>query len=92
MTEIKGLIVDFERIRNRNEQRVVMLLSEVLDEFKNFAPNVTDIEDAYALTLNRLPARYVQPVTLVMSEPVADEEIREIIRNVIITIIMRPNH
>ncbi len=92
MTEIKGLMVDFDRIRNRNEQRVVMLLSDVLDEFENFKPNVTDIEDAYALTLNRLPARYVQPVTLVMSEPVTDEEIMEIIRNVIITVIMRPNH
>lgn len=92
MTEIKGLIVDFDRIRNRNEQRVVMLMAEVLEEFKNFEPNVTDLEDIYALTLNSLSARYVQSITLVMTEPVVDGEIREVLRNVIITVIMRPNH
>jgi len=92
MTEIKGKAVDFERIRNRNELRVINLLEGVLDEFPLFSPNVTDIEDIYALTLNRLPARYVQPVTLVITEPVDDEAISEVIRNVVITVIMRPNH
>ncbi len=92
MTEIKGMAVDFDRIRNRNEQRVINLLEGVLDEFPLFSPNVTDIEDIFALTLNRLPARYVQPVTLVIDEPVGEEAIKEVIRNVIITVIMRPNH
>ena len=92
MTEIKGMAVDFDRIRNRHEQRVINLLEGVLDEFPLFSPNVTDIEDIFALTLNRLPARYVQPVTLVIDEPVGEEAIKEVIRNVIITVIMRPNH
>ena len=86
-----ALGLDFHSIRNRNETRVINLLPEVLAEFPNVCPTRTDIEDIYALTLNKLPARYVQAVSLVIKEPVSDEMIREMLRDAVRTVRARPN-
>ena len=37
----------------------------------------------YALTLNRLPPRYVQKGTIILREPLTDEEIRREIRQAV---------
>jgi len=86
-----ALGVDFHAIRNKNEDRVIDLLPQVLPEFPDFAPTRTDVEDIYALTLNRLPARYVQSVTLVIAEPVSDPLIRQTLRESIRIVRVRPN-
>ena len=86
-----ALGIDFYSIRNKNEDRVINLLPEVLAEFPDCAPNRTNIEDIYALTLNMLPARYVQSVSLVIDEPVTDETIRLMMREAICTVRARPN-
>lgn len=86
-----SLGMDFHSIRNRNETRVIELMGDVLEEFPDFTPQRTDIEDIYALTLNMLPARYVQAVTLVIEEPVTDEMIRLMLREAVHTVRYRPN-
>ena len=86
-----ALGLDFHSIRNRNEERVINLIPEVLAEFPDYRYNRTDIEDIYALTLNMLPARYVQAVTLVMDEPVSDETARLMLREAVRTVRARPN-
>ena len=86
-----ALGVDSHAIRNRNEERVIELLSVVLSEFPDFEPTRTDIEDIYALTLNRLPARYIQAVALVINEPVIDPLIRQTLRESVRTVRARPN-
>lgn len=86
-----ALGLDFHAIRNRNEDRVIALMGGVLAEFPDFAPKRTDVEDIYALTLNMLPARYVQAVSLVIEEPVTDEMIRIMMREAIHTVRARPN-
>lgn len=86
-----ALGMDFHSIRNRNEDRVIRLLPEVLEDFPGFSPSRTDVEDIYALSLNRLPARYVQAVSLVIDEPVSDEQIRTVIREAVRTVRARPN-
>lgn len=91
MADIAGT-VDFHAIRNKNEKRVIELISEVIGEYPDFHPNQTDLEDIYALTLNRLPARYTQPVTLVIEEPVSEDMIRKTIRGALDTVRARPNH
>ena len=83
--------LDFHSIRNRNEERVVSLLPGVLAEFRHYRPSQTDVEDIYALTLNKLPARYAQAVSLVIREPVSDEMIRETLRDAICIVRSRPN-
>ncbi len=91
MVDFIALGVDFQAIRNKNEGRVIDRMPEVLAEFPNFRPSRTDIEDIFALTLNMLPARYVQAVTLVIEEPVTDEMIRLMLREAVRTVMARPN-
>lgn len=86
-----ALGLDFHSIRNRNESRVIDLIPEVLAECPDFRFTRTDIEDIYALTLNMLPARYVQAVSLVIDEPVTNEIVRLMIREAIRTVRARPN-
>ncbi len=86
-----ALGLDFHAIRNRNEERVINLMPEVLVEFSDFRYTRTDIEDIYALTLNMLPARYVQSVTLVIDEPVTDDTVRLMLREAVRTVRARPN-
>ncbi|MHC1788080.1 late competence development ComFB family protein [Solidesulfovibrio sp.] len=83
--------LDFHSIRNRNEERVISLIPAVLAEFHHYAPSRTDIEDIYALTLNKLPARYAQAVSLVIREPVSDDMIRDTLRDAVCTVRDRPN-
>jgi hypothetical protein len=86
-----ALGLDFHSIRNKNEDRVINLIPEVLAEFPDFRFTRTDIEDIYALTLNMLPARYVQAVTLVIDEPITDETVRLMLREAVRTVRARPN-
>lgn len=80
------------RIRNKNELRVIGLISQVLEEYPDWEPDGLDIEDVYALTLNQLPARYVQPGSIVLREPVHNDAILKSIREAIATVRSRPNH
>ena len=80
------------KIRNRNELRVIKLLGEVLQETPDYLPESLDIEDIYALTLNRLPAHYVQEGSIVLHDPVDDTTIRDCLRAAIQAVRQRPNY
>jgi hypothetical protein len=79
-------------IRNRNETRVAKLLTGVLAEFPDYTPEILDIQDIYALTLNKLKPRYAQEVTIVLNEPVTDEMIKSRLRQAIRRIQKYPSH
>jgi hypothetical protein len=70
-------------IRNRNETRVINKLPEILEEYTTYSPNIIDIQDIYALTLNKLEPRYTQQFSIVFNEPVSDEDIEDAIRKAI---------
>ncbi len=77
--EVRG--INLEKIRNRNEKRVARLMSEILEEYyKDFIFDHLDIEDIYALTLNLIPARYVQNGTIILQDRLSDFEIKSKIR------------
>lgn len=84
--------VSLDKIRNKNELRVVRLMPEVLESFIDFHPGIMDIEDIYALTLNNLPPRYVQKGSIVLREEVTDDIIREQIRGAIEVVSGRPKY
>lgn len=86
--------VPLDRIRNRNEARVAALLGEVLAEDPDWSPDFIDIQDIYALTLNKLPAHYVQPETIIIRKqhPVSDDDIRAAIRDARDRVRTNPNH
>lgn len=76
---VKG--IELSNIRNRNEKRVARLLPEILDEYyEDFIFDHLDIQDIYALSLNLLPARYVQSGSIILSDRLSDYEIKSKIR------------
>lgn len=82
--------IDLSSIRNRNEQRVVKALRKLLADMPNFQPDKKDILDIYALALNALPARYAQSGTIVLRDPVREEQINSVVSNAIVRIMERP--
>ncbi|MFO7875989.1 MAG: late competence development ComFB family protein [Desulfovermiculus sp.] len=76
-------IIELNGIHNRNEDRVVAFMPEVLDEFPDFDPDRINIQDIYALSLNLLPPRYTQAFSIVLQEPVSDNQVRNAVRQAI---------
>lgn len=80
-TELTVRGVDLNKIRNRNEKRVAQLMAEILDQYyEDYIFEQLDIEDIYALTLNLLPARYVQRGSIILSDRLSDFVIKSKIR------------
>ena len=79
-------------ISNRNEKRVVQLLPEILGQFPRFQPDFLDLQDIYALTLNKLRPRYKQRCSLVLREPITDEIIIKKMKQAIRRVKRNPNH
>ncbi len=86
--EVNG--VPLGSIRNRNEERVIKLMPKVLGEFLDYKPSYLDIQDIYALTLNNLPPRYKQNGSIIIREPLGDEEIIRELRLAINKVEMSP--
>lgn len=84
--------VDLFGIRNRNEIRVIKIMAEILADYPDYDPQTLDVEDIYALALNNLPARYVQKGSIVLKEPVTEQDLEEAVRNAVETVRERPNH
>jgi len=80
------------KIRNRNELRVINLLGEVLQAYPDYCPEPLDIEDIYALTLNKLPAHYVQEGSIILQDPIDDTTIRDCLREAVQSVRRRPNY
>ncbi|MGM0453363.1 MAG: late competence development ComFB family protein [Thermodesulfobacteriota bacterium] len=75
--------IGLEHIRNRNEARVLHLLPEILKEYPDFPIDILAIQDVYALALNTLPPRYTQQFSIVLREPVDDQQVRDALRGAI---------
>ncbi len=83
--------IDVTNIRNRNEKRVVKLIPEILDEYyEDFIFDPLDLQDIYALTLNLLPARYVQTGSIILSDRLSDYEIKSRIRDAVERVLEHP--
>ena len=92
MGELKFRFVDLSRIVNKNEKRVVLAMEKLLGEIEEWEPEALDIQDIYALSLNRLPPRYVQDGTIVFNEPVRREEVEKVVGKAIETVKGSPNY
>jgi len=86
--EVNG--VPLGSIRNRNEERVAKLMPKALAEYLDYKPTYLDIQDIYALTLNNLPPRYKQSGSIIIREPVSEEEIMRELRQAINKVEMAP--
>lgn len=68
--------VDFSAVHNRNESRVLRELKKLYAELPKDLRSPKAIQDIYALALNGLPARYTQPGSIVLRDPVRVEHIQ----------------
>lgn len=93
-TEIRDLLNNccLDRIRNRNEERVLHAMSLALPKYPNYCPDEIDIQDIYAHALNHLPARYAQHGSIVLHREVTDEMIEEAVRMAIRAVFRNPKH
>ena len=92
MNERKFRFVDLSRITNKNEKRVIMAMEEILTTTDDKDLDTLDIQDIYALSLNRLTPRYVQEGTIVFNEPVKKKEIEKVVGESIKIVTERPNY
>lgn len=82
--------INLNAIRNRNELRVIEQLPDTLKEYPDFEPNLIDIQDIYALSLNLLPAFYTQEFSIVLKKPTDDQLVRDTICEAIEIVIGNP--
>ena len=87
-TAIDG--VDLSNVRNRNEQRVIKAIRQVIGEPPVYTPDPKDIQDIFALALNALPPRYTQLGTIVLRDPVRDEHILAAVRAAFVHVMEHP--
>lgn len=79
------------QIRNRNEERVFQFMPSVIEGL-DYEPESLDIQDIYALALNKLPPHYVQETAIVLREQVDEDTIRVAIREAVEQVKTSPNH
>lgn len=86
--------VNFDLVINRNEKKVRKALEEFMAQGRgaSYASTLTekDYQDIYALALNRLPARYCQKGTIVVGDPVREEDVDEAVLDAFDIVIRRP--
>jgi len=86
-----------EDIRNDNEQTIIKKINEVFQKDRQLCRCRLCAEDIYALSLNYLPARYKQSLTLATLSgernwQIEDSKIEEAIMNAIEQVKKRPHH
>lgn len=73
---------NFKAVFNRNERRVIEVMSEVVDR-EGLTLSAKDMQDAYALALNNIPPHYVHRGTIVLHPNISTEDIGGIVRDVL---------
>jgi predicted MPP superfamily phosphohydrolase len=83
--------VDLYHVRNRNEQRIVKHMIDVIAE-KRLENKLSsqDIKDIYAYSLNQLDSRYTQQGTIVLRDPVRNDMIDQVVDEAILLIMTHP--
>ncbi|MCK5520939.1 late competence development ComFB family protein [bacterium] len=84
--------VSLQKIRNKNEIRVIDCMADIIEEYYDDTPDPIDIQDIFALALNKLPARYIQQGGFVLREPVSDDTIRDTVREAVDIVFSKPNY
>lgn len=82
--------IDLFGIRNRNEKRVIKFLRSALATFPQEKITERNIMDIYALALNSLSSRYALTGTIVLRDPVKEEDIANAVTAAIKKIIANP--
>ena len=88
--EVFGISV--EKIRNKNETKVIKFMRELIPQFPEFDYCTICIQDVYALSLNQLAPKYIQEGTIVLRKELTDDDYRDIVENAIEQVTRNKNH
>jgi len=91
-SDLRIRLIDLSKIYNKNEKRVVLAMEDILGKMKDWEPEPLDIQDIYALSLNRLQPRYVQEGTIVFNEPIKIADIESVVQDAIKQVKDSPNY
>lgn len=83
--------ISLESIRNANELKVINQMDSVINQITDYELRRVDIEDIYALALNFLPPRYVQPGSYPEDDDITDEDVCGAIEEAIRRVVSNPN-
>ena len=83
---------DLSNVINEMEMLVISAMKELLPKNKKFDGCQICLEDIYALSLNRLDARYVQVGTIVLKKETSMEDVLDIVGMTIAQVVSKPNH
>ena len=85
--------VNLEKIRNKNEKRVVQAMAVVLPAMGNFCGCSLCVADVYAATMNNLPAHYIQHGGIALrATPEKEEDVQAAVRQAAEIVVDNPNH
>lgn len=84
--------ISVEKIRNKNEVKVIKFMRELIPQFPDFDYCSLCIQDVYALSLNQLSPRYIQAGTVVLKKELSDEDFRDIVEKSIEQVLKNKNH
>lgn len=85
--------VNLSSVRNKMELKVIKAMTKILKNYPEHDQCPLCIEDAFALSLNRLPSKYAQFGTIVLkTEYPDDEEIEKIVAKSIQEVANKPKH
>lgn len=84
--------ISFSGIINRNELRLIRRMDIFFKTYSAEMLTEDEIRDIFALALNFLPARYVQSTTIVLGDPVSDDEIDKALVSAYDNIIAHPKN
>ena len=80
-------------IRNYNEVEVVKILKKMLPEVPEFCGCSLCIEDVYALSLNMLPAKYIQASSILFpKDKLSVNEIEAVVKKAFDRVKENPSH
>ena len=84
--------VSMQTVRNRNEEKVIQFMNELLPQFPEFDYCAICLQDVYALSLNQLSPRYVQAGTIILKKDLLDDDYRDVVESAIETVTKNVNH
>lgn len=75
-----SVFVNFEQVHNRNERRVKSAIMDIVSK-EGMILTEKDMQDTYALVMNRVPAHYVHKGTIVLQPNVSLDTIDDAVRD-----------
>lgn len=82
-----------DKVRNRQEARVIDTMEQLLSGAGEFCGCRLCVEDVYAISLNAVPAHYVQAGSMILrQQPPSQQDLARVVQDAIDKVKVRPNH